>query len=340
VASTEAPADSGTVRIGSIRGLPEVLRKLGVDPAEVFSAAGVPSSVFDDGDNRIGYDQFARLVGAAERLSDCEHIGLLVGRSTRLADFGLLARAALCCATAGEALACFVDNFDLHSRATTVTLTCDGHSARFAFMICELGISGSRPIQIGSMAVSFNLMRDLFGPQWHPASVEFACRAPSDQRPLHRFFGAPLQFDCDQSELSFDRRWLDRPLPPVDEATRREVEAAVRTARAARLVALPEILRATLRKQILIGDCSMGRVAAELGLHRRTLDRRLQQYGTCYRDQLRSVKHDIAQRMLQDTELGMQQIAETLHFSSAANFATAFHGWSGVTPTAYRRQAR
>ena len=155
MASTEAPANSGTVRIGSIRGLPEVLRKLGVDPAEVFEAVGVPRSVFDDGDNRLGYGQFARLVGEAERRSGCEHIGLLVGQSKRLADFGLLARAARCCATAGEALAYFVENFDLHSRATTVTLARDGRYARFAFMICELGIAESRQIQIGSMAVSF-----------------------------------------------------------------------------------------------------------------------------------------------------------------------------------------
>jgi AraC-like DNA-binding protein len=114
----------------------------------------------------------------------------------------------------------------------------------------------------------------------------------------------------------------------------------VRNARATRLVALPELLRATLRKQILIGDCSMERVAAQLGVHRRTLDRRLQRQGVSYGDLLKAVKHDIAQRMLRDTELGMQQIAETLHFSSAANFATAFRGWSGMTPTEYRLQAR
>jgi AraC-like DNA-binding protein len=36
----------------------------------------------------------------------------------------------------------------------------------------------------------------------------------------------------------------------------------------------------------------------------------------------------------------VQQVAESLHFSSAANFATAFRRWTGVTPGEYRRQAR
>jgi len=36
----------------------------------------------------------------------------------------------------------------------------------------------------------------------------------------------------------------------------------------------------------------------------------------------------------------VQQVAESLHFSSAANFATAFRRWTGMTPSEYRRQAR
>jgi AraC-like DNA-binding protein len=36
--------------------------------------------------------------------------------------------------------------------------------------------------------------------------------------------------------------------------------------------------------------------------------------------------------------LQVQQVAETLHFSSAANFATAFRRWAAMTPSEYRRR--
>jgi AraC-like DNA-binding protein len=53
-----------------------------------------------------------------------------------------------------------------------------------------------------------------------------------------------------------------------------------------------------------------------------------------------SVKHEVACQLLRDTELPMQQVAESLRYSSAANFSTAFRRWTGATPSAYRRQAR
>jgi AraC-like DNA-binding protein len=41
--------------------------------------------------------------------------------------------------------------------------------------------------------------------------------------------------------------------------------------------------------------------------------------------------------LLRDTRLQVQQIAASLHFSTAANFATAFRRWTGITPSEYRQ---
>jgi AraC-like DNA-binding protein len=94
-----------------------------------------------------------------------------------------------------------------------------------------------------------------------------------------------------------------------------------------------------VRKQLLFGQCSMDSVAESLGMHRRTLDRRLKGRDIQYGQLVDSVKHDVARQLLRDTGLQVQQIAESLRYSSAANFATAFRRWSGVTPTDFRRAA-
>jgi AraC-like DNA-binding protein len=103
---------------------------------------------------------------------------------------------------------------------------------------------------------------------------------------------------------------------------------------------LPATLRRILRKQLIIGDCSMDQVAAMLGIHRRTLDRHLQEHGVQYSELLESVQDDVARQLLRDTTLQVQHVAEALHFSSAANFATAFRRWTGMTPSEYRRRVR
>jgi AraC-like DNA-binding protein len=99
-------------------------------------------------------------------------------------------------------------------------------------------------------------------------------------------------------------------------------------------------VRLLMRKRLLIGDCSMVETAAMLGMHRRTMDRHLQRHGVSYGELLESVKQDVARQLLLDTHLQVQQVAEALHFSSAANFATAFRRWTGMTPSEFRRRAR
>ena len=53
---------------------------------------------------------------------------------------------------------------------------------------------------------------------------------------------------------------------------------------------------------------------------------------------MESIKEDIARQLLRDTQMPIQQVAESVHFSSAANFATAFRRRTGMTPSEYRRQ--
>ena len=72
-------------------------------------------------------------------------------------------------------------------------------------------------------------------------------------------------------------------------------------------------------------------------MHRRTLDRRLQRHGLRYSELLESVQADIARQLLVDTTMPVQDVAEALRFSNAANFATAFRRWTGVTPSEFRR---
>ena len=168
-------------------------------------------------------------------------------------------------------------------------------------------------------------------------SGNVACRAPANLRPCQRFFRAPLHFDSDESAIVFENHWLARPLPSVDPLLRARTEAQVRERQVALLDDFPATVRGLLHKQLVLGGCSMDSVAAIFGIHRRTLDRRLQRRGTTYSEILASVQSDVACQLLRDTAMPVQQVGESLGFASAANFSTAFRRWRGVTPGEYRR---
>jgi AraC-like DNA-binding protein len=320
--------------------LPEVIREFGVDLHELLEAAGVRKDAFDDRENLIPYPALGRLLLECEKRSNCEHVVLPITQHTRLTDFGLAGRIALCAENAGEGLQRFADHFNLHSSASTISVITAGKFTRFVYAITEHGMTSTRQFQLGAMVIGCNILRDLLGSAWLPTVVTVASRSPADPRPAQKYFRAPLRFDSDESAVIFETRWLDQRLPPVDPLVRQQVEAEARARRADILGDLPATLRRVLRKQLIIGDCSMDQIAVMLQVHRRTLDRRLQEHGVQYGELLESVKHDVACQLLRDTELQVQQVAEALHFSSAANFATAFRRWAGLTPSEYRRRAR
>jgi AraC-like DNA-binding protein len=330
----------GSARIAAFMHLPEILREFGVDVHDVIHEAGVQPDIFDDPDNLIPYPDVGRLLSVSARHTNCDHIGLLIGQRSRLATMGLAGQMALCADTVGEGLQNFANFFTLHNTAATVSVITSGGFTRLVYAIAGPGMGNTGQLQLGAMALAFNILQDLCGPGWQPAVVTVASSTPSNLRPCQKFFRAPLRFDSDESAVIFEEHWLGRPLPPLDPLRRGQVEAEARKRRNEFLADFPTALRHTLRRQMMAGECSMDAVAARLFMHRRTLDRKLKRHGLLYGEVLESVKREMACRLLRDTQLQIQQIAESLLYASAANFSTAFHRWTGVTPSAFRRRAR
>jgi len=71
----------------------------------------------------------------------------------------------------------------------------------------------------------------------------------------------------------------------------------------------------------------------------RTLQRRLTDNGLKFNELLSQAKYEHAKEMLRDSQTPITEIAESLGYSDAAHFTRAFHRWSGVSPTAFRKKA-
>jgi AraC-like DNA-binding protein len=340
VADADVVPPIATLRISAAWGLAGLLNDLGVDQDVVLADAGLSADLFSNRENLITYPQLERLLLAGEQRSGCDYFGMLLGQRARLADMGLAGQVALCQPTGGAGLRNFIDHFNLHDTAATVALIESGSFAQFAYAISEHGLSDTRQFQLAGVTIACNILQDLFGPDWLPVEVRFASRSPSNLRPFQKYFAAPLRFDADESAVLFERRWLERPLPKVDSQLRDDVERAVRKQRAEMLADFPATVRRVLRKQVLLGDISMSVGASRLSMHRRTLDRHLQAHHTTYQELLESVREGVARLLLHDTDMPIQQIAESVRFASAASFATAFRRRTGMSPSEYRRRAR
>jgi AraC-like DNA-binding protein len=72
-------------------------------------------------------------------------------------------------------------------------------------------------------------------------------------------------------------------------------------------------------------------------MSRRTLERRLSEEGTTYRDLVEGLRRGLAEQFLVEPRVAIAEVAFLLGFSEASAFHRAFKRWTGKTPTDYRR---
>jgi AraC-like DNA-binding protein len=164
------------------------------------------------------------------------------------------------------------------------------------------------------------------------------CYLDDDSWPFELRLGAP------RSELIFAERMLDLPVL----RTMEDCEAAPmlnflfglrdgndpeEIARRSR-----QLMALALREEARM--LSLNELANELVLGRMTLRRRLSAAGTTFHKLRDEVRRGIAVDLVVNSNLPIEEIAERLDFCDSDSLRSAFHAWTGMAPTHYRRSMK
>jgi hypothetical protein len=186
--------------------LPAVLRSLGANPANVLAEAGFDLKLFDDPDNLVSFAARSHLIAHCVARTGCQHFGLLVGQLGGLHTLGSVGLLVKYSPDAGTALRSLVHHFHLHARGAVTTLAVDGDSAMLRYDIYQTHVEAADQVADGAVAVMFNIMRTLCGPDWKPAEARFAHYKPAAVGPFRRFFRAPFASTPSRT------RWCSPPI--------------------------------------------------------------------------------------------------------------------------------
>ncbi len=313
-----------------------MLRSLGADPAKVLTGAGFDPKLFDDPDNLISYAARGRLLGRCVAAAGCKHFGLLLGRRGRLSDFGLVGFLVQHSPDVGMALRSLVRYLHLHVRGAVPSLAVHGKLVILGYDIYQPHVEAADQIADGAVAVMFNIMRTLCGPEWKPVEAWFAHRKPEDVGPFRQFFRVPLRFDAEQNAIVFSAHWLNRRMPGADPELRRLLQKQIDALEARHGSDFPEQIRRVLRTALLTGHGNAEQVARLFSIHSRTLNRRLKASTTSFQRLVDEGRYAIARQMLEQSDTGVRQIAASLDYADASAFTRAFRRWSGTTPARWR----
>jgi len=163
--------------------------------------------------------------------------------------------------------------------------------------------------------------------------------APGYRAEYDKVFQARVIFGSDVNALVWDASWWTRRLVPgrpyVSRILRQHADHLLRELE--RSKSMRGRVEAVLLPRLQTGDTSMVRVAAELGLSRPTLRRRLKAEGVTFAAVLDELRCQVAVEYLSSGHLSVKETAYRLGFSDPAPFSRAFKRWTGMSPSTFAR---
>jgi AraC-like DNA-binding protein len=278
------------------------------------------------------------LVAEAVRLTSRTDLPLLIGARCGLLWVGACGRVARYAATLGDALEDLERAPEFHDTLGHVSLTLQGDAAHFAYVLDDPEVPHVAMIYDLALAAMCRALRELSSGAVAPYLVRLPYPRPTDYRSHREYLGPHLLFNATGGDLRFPAFHLSLPNCTANAALRRYAlrDATRRIARSQPLVCV--LTRKAIQKSLTQGDCSRATVSAHIGLHVRTLGRRLAVVGVTYQDLLNEEREKRARILLTQTSVGVDRVARALCFRDSTVFGRAFRRWTGVMPTDFREQ--
>ena len=333
--SSGAPAVPRT-HAAVLGGLPEVLSRFGIPWEPVLAAEGLTLADIQNPERRVSFSAVDRISGECFRLTRCPHIGLLLAQRVNLQSFGIPGRLARNAPSVGDALQELGAHFALHDTGGLISTDLHAGKLTLSYGVYVAGLRNLDQIYDFCVVAIGNVLRQLCGAGWRADTVLLPRRRPADVRPYREILAAPLRFDSVQAGVQFPQAWLSRPIVDADPFLHALLMERASAALQVQDPLLCDDVRRTIRLLLMEDQCSREEVARRLGMHPRTLGRRLQQCGTTFQGLLDETRVEVARQLLRGTRSSVARIAASLGYHDPTVFTRAFRRWTGTTPRDYR----
>jgi AraC-like DNA-binding protein len=168
--------------------------------------------------------------------------------------------------------------------------------------------------------------------------VEFTHAALSPPAVYRAVFGVTPQFSAAHSGVVSARALLDAPLAGSNARLKQIAEHFLESVALPAGDALAPRARAIIARLMRVGDCTQTDLSRALGLHERTLQRRLQAEGATFEGLRDDVRRELAQAYLAQRNIPLAHVADMLGYAEPSAFTRACQRWFGQAPREVRKR--
>jgi AraC-like DNA-binding protein len=191
-----------------------------------------------------------------------------------------------------------------------------------------------------ALATLVRMCRMSYGDDFNPLRITTHRPAFDDPSRYQEYFRAPVEFSAGENVVYFSKDSLEAHLPTANPRLARINDQVItdylaqfdKSSTATRV-------RAKLIDLLSAGNVTQQDVADSLHMSLRTLQRKLNDEKTSYKDLLDETRRELANQYLRESYLSVSEVTYLLGFSEPSNFARAFKRWTGHTPSQFRTAA-
>lgn len=318
----------------------DILEEYGISPEPVFIKVGLdPALMFEPG-ARYSLRKIAELWEEMSQLIEDPCFGLKTEQHYHPSHFGTIGYAMLASSTLRMALERLIRFHRVVSDARFGSLVENDAENRFS-IVMNWDDESPWPAAREDAALAYILSscRLNFKRPLSPKRVELTHSQHNCLLQYEKFFGCRVQLGCPAPILSFSRTDVDRPLRSGDEYLA-EFHDDIMEQYISKLSKNRFIrdVQKIVASHLPDGTVSVDKVARQLGLSTRKLQRELRTEGTTYQEVLDRTRRELAQRYVRDSYNDLTEVAFILGFADLSTFSRSFKRWTGISPSRYRKQ--
>ncbi len=318
----------------------DLLREKGFSEKQIFSDLDLSPNGIRGPDSQMTYPQSRALICRAIALTDNPSIGLEYGRRINITGSGMFGLGVLACNTIAESL-------HLSSRATAafnpaVHFEISNDDENYYLNIEEVyPWEGAARVMVETcFSIIQTIAETLFPEHAGRVGYEMAYEAQMDKSSYEQYLAGSITFRATRNRVILPIDICRQRLPfsnhRILEQTENWLEKTIENLhnnQQSLLIPIRNIMEENLEQVP-----SMDEIAETLHMSSRTLNRRLKEMGTNYKELISDVRKNKAMVLLTNPNYSVDEVAYSLGYSNASNFTKAFKLWTGNTPSVYRKE--
>jgi AraC-like DNA-binding protein len=279
--------------------------------------------------------------GWAIEKSENQNLGLLIGEQSNIAALGIVGQVIKSSNSVQQGLEQAIRFFNLFSNVLSLTMEIKGGTLSLVFdldgEVFAQYPEACKQLVLSSMLFSVKEVYFLTLQNHNPSSISLAF-TPENKDEIKNHFNSEVIFNSHQFALHFDQKIISLPIVYSDYElmiTLEKLACKRLTEQNNAFNDFSDIVRSVIYTLIDPYLPNLLKVAKQLNMSERSLQRKLKQENTSFTRIITDIKKDLAENFL-SKDISVKETSYLLGYSEPSAFIKAFQSWYGKTPQKFK----